>query len=228
MTATEIIELLKRKKNLKNQKEVAEFLGVDQRKLATWKVRGGFPLKYIMPIFPLLTEEEKRAVAPPMFVVHADIDIPQEPMRDYTETTLSNFRKINRGFNLQIKQLNDSIGAAISHPSFEGGFELVNVCELFSVQDCDNMYTGIVNGDSMQEANLQQGDAVVIEKTKEVKHDDIVCVMHNGSILVKRYAMIGSKHYLFSDNPAFNPILINGDDSIEIYGVVKNIIKAAF
>ena len=77
-----------------------------------------------------------------------------------------------------------------------------------------------VKGDSMINAGIYQGDALVVDRSIEARHNNIVVAEFNSEFTVKRLYKRGSVVKLIAENNLYPPILIKGDEELSIWGVV--------
>lgn len=75
-----------------------------------------------------------------------------------------------------------------------------------------------VKGDSMINANIQNGDIVFIKKQPDVDDGEIAAVLIDSEATLKRVFKIGDIVQLRSENPTFPPIQLNGDLPVRILG----------
>jgi len=81
-----------------------------------------------------------------------------------------------------------------------------------------------VKGDSMINANIHDGDYVIIHKQQGVVHNDIVAVSYNGEATLKRLNLKEETPMLMPENDRYDPIVIIGED-IYIFGKAIGIVK---
>ncbi len=81
-----------------------------------------------------------------------------------------------------------------------------------------------VNGLSMINAGIQNGDILLVDSTAEPKNGKIVIAAINGEITVKRLQAKGKKIYLKAENAAFAPIEILKEMNFKILGTVTHVI----
>jgi len=84
-----------------------------------------------------------------------------------------------------------------------------------------------VEGDSMQDASISDGDTLVCIKSGNPNSGDIVIAELNNQILIKRYMIIKNQVFLYPDNPLYKPSKIRTKDKFMILGKVIRIIKNA-
>lgn len=74
-------------------------------------------------------------------------------------------------------------------------------------------------GDSMYPL-IRDGDVLVVDKSLDPVHGDVVVAVVAGDFTVKRLGRAGGQHALIPENEAMAPILIGEDEQVEIWGVV--------
>lgn len=79
-------------------------------------------------------------------------------------------------------------------------------------------------GDSMNGAGIGSGDLLVVDSAKTAHHGDIVIAAVYGEFTVKRLQMHPTV-MLVPENPAYSPILVGGEESLDIFGVVTHVLK---
>ncbi|WP_323002862.1 translesion error-prone DNA polymerase V autoproteolytic subunit [Denitromonas sp.] len=77
-----------------------------------------------------------------------------------------------------------------------------------------------VQGDSMQGAEIFDGDILVVDKSVEPQHGHIVVAFVDGERLVKRLHKRGGRVALVAENPAFPAIEVSGEMEMVVWGVV--------
>ncbi len=77
-----------------------------------------------------------------------------------------------------------------------------------------------VKGSSMKDANLNDGDILIVDRSLEPKNSNIVVCHIDGGFTVKRFYKENDSVVLFPANNKFNPIKISKDQQFEIFGVV--------
>ncbi len=81
-----------------------------------------------------------------------------------------------------------------------------------------------VSGDSMINAGIHPGDILIVDRSLEPSDKKIVIAVIDGDITVKRLRYRGSLVFLEPENECYRPIEITGEKSLEIWGVVTNVI----
>lgn len=81
-----------------------------------------------------------------------------------------------------------------------------------------------VKGDSMAGANIHDGSLLIVDKAAEPKHNDIVVVVINGELTVKRLYKRGGVVKLIASNEAYPEILIKPESELVVWGVVQHVV----
>ena len=81
-----------------------------------------------------------------------------------------------------------------------------------------------VSGDSMLGAGIHNNDLLIVDRSLTPSNGRIVIAAINGLFTVKRLLIKNNVAQLHAENNAFEPILINAETGIHIWGVVTNVI----
>jgi len=89
----------------------------------------------------------------------------------------------------------------------------------------ESSYLIRVEGTSMQDAGIQSGDIVIVDKSNRhpAPHEVAVCEL-NGEYTLKRFVRRGDRAWLVPANPDFEPIEIKPGDRFSVWGTVTYII----
>ena len=89
----------------------------------------------------------------------------------------------------------------------------------------DSTYLIRVQGNSMIEANIHDGDMVIVDKSNRnpSEHEVAVCEF-NGDYTLKRFVKRGNEGWLVPANPDFPEIRVTEDDDFSIWGTVTFVI----
>jgi len=77
-----------------------------------------------------------------------------------------------------------------------------------------------VEGDSMQGAEIFDGDILVVDKSIRPRHGQIVVAFVDGQRLVKRLYRRNGRVALLAENPLYPPLEIREDQELLVWGVV--------
>lgn len=80
------------------------------------------------------------------------------------------------------------------------------------------------SGNSMVNAGINDHDILVVDRSLEPKHGDIVIAALNSELTVKRLCAKGNKVFLVPENPDYSVIEINEEMDFLIWGVVTSVV----
>lgn len=84
------------------------------------------------------------------------------------------------------------------------------------LRQSDDVFVIQVSGDSMINIGIDDGDTLLVKKSKEFKSGDIVVARSDDGTTVKRFIAEGGKRYLKPENPAYrNMVIIPGEIHFE-------------
>lgn len=77
-----------------------------------------------------------------------------------------------------------------------------------------------MTGESLKNIGMLHGDILIVDRSLEAKHRDIVVAVVNGEFTVKRLYCLNGLVELHPENEHFKPIRINQDQDFQVWGVV--------
>ena len=77
-----------------------------------------------------------------------------------------------------------------------------------------------VKGDSMNGVGIYAGDMLVVDRSLEAKHNDIIVAFFNNEFTVKRLYRRGGVVKLVAENHLYPPIVLKGAEELTVWGVV--------
>lgn len=94
----------------------------------------------------------------------------------------------------------------------------------YLIQNPTASFFAKVEGDSMTGAGIFEGDLLVIDKSLNAKHKDIVIASVNDEFTVKR---LDTKNgiQLIAENKDYAPIKLTGEMEFAIWGVVTGVVR---
>ena len=78
-----------------------------------------------------------------------------------------------------------------------------------------------VEGDSMA-GEIHSGDRLIVDRSLEPKHRDVVVACVRGEMTVKRLLIEDGRRLLAADNPDYPPVELGGDEELIVWGVVTH------
>lgn len=81
-----------------------------------------------------------------------------------------------------------------------------------------------VNGVSMKDASINNGDILVVDRSIEPKNNSIAVCFIDGEFTVKRIKKINNEIFLVAENSNYKAIKITEDNDFQIWGIVTYVI----
>lgn len=82
-----------------------------------------------------------------------------------------------------------------------------------------------LSGDSMKDAGLYDGDILVVDRSLEPAHGNIVVAVVDGEFTVKRLYRKGGQIQLTPENALYSPIVITQESDLVVWGVVTGSVR---
>ena len=83
-----------------------------------------------------------------------------------------------------------------------------------------------VQGDSMKDCGILSGDILIVDRSLEVKNNDVVVALVNAEFTVKRIRFANKRVFLFPENKEYSCMEITEDMDFRVWGVVSNVIHS--
>ena len=115
----------------------------------------------------------------------------------------------------------DKVPAGFPSPATDYQEDRLDLNQLL-IQHKEATYFLRAKGHSMTGAGIHDGDVLVVDRTKEPAHRDIVIAVVDGEFTVKRLHKRGNKVRLVAENPDFEDITFNEGQELLIWGVVTS------
>lgn len=116
-----------------------------------------------------------------------------------------------------------SVQAGFPSPAEDYAAEILDLND-YLVKDSACTFFVRVRGDSMVDAGIYPGDILVVDRSVEARHDDVVVAFINQHFTVKRLYRQAGVIRLMAENPAFPPLEIRNGDELIIWGVVGHVL----
>ena len=97
----------------------------------------------------------------------------------------------------------------------------------YIVKNKDATFCVKVEGTSMTKANIHSGDILIVDRSLEPEHHNIVLAVIDGEFTVKRLTVNDGNLDLSPENDNFAPIKITEEMDFLVWGVITHIIHKA-
>ena len=79
-------------------------------------------------------------------------------------------------------------------------------------------------GRSMEGAGIFDGDILIIDRALNPGDGDVILALWDGELIVKRLVYRRGRPELHSENAGYDPIQLNGEEALDVWGVVTDVI----
>jgi hypothetical protein len=143
---------------------------------------------------------------------------------DLANSMMPDIRSLNHGIKDLSSEMRLSILAYFPSPTENYKSTNEDLFDSIGIAETDLVVCDVV-GDSMIGAGIKSSDLLLANSFEVPESGKIVIAEIEGKLFVKRYAVIGGVVHLFSENPNYEPIIINSEQKFRIKGVVKHILS---
>lgn len=116
------------------------------------------------------------------------------------------------------------VSAGFPSPALDYEKERIDLNEIV-IKNPEATYYAKVDGDSMKETGIMDGDLLVVDKSIEAQDGQIAVCFLNGEFTLKRLKYFGKELWLIPENKAYVPIQVEEESDFRIWGVVTYVIK---
>ena len=117
-------------------------------------------------------------------------------------------------------------GISAGFPSPADDFKEVRISlDKELVKNSESTFYARVSGDSMIGAGLDDGDLLIIDRSKNPENGKIAVCFIDGEFTVKRIRKEKDKLYLIPENKKYQITEVNDENELIVWGVVEYVIK---
>ena len=115
----------------------------------------------------------------------------------------------------------DAIHAGFPSPAADHTGERIDLVREMTPHQ-DTTFYARVEGDSMRDAGILDGDIVVIARSLEPRNGDFIAAFIDGEYTLKEFRHDEQNNcaYLIPHNPDFAPIRVTAENNFSVWGVV--------
>ena len=124
----------------------------------------------------------------------------------------------------EVKRLTQQVSAGYGADVQDEVIESLNLNE-WLVENESSTYMVDVQGDSMKDAGILDGDTVLVERTTQFKDGQIIVALMEDGYTIKYLKKVGSRMCLEPANRNYKPIYPTEDNPIQLIAVVRAVIR---
>jgi len=135
------------------------------------------------------------------------------------------------GFKILGKQIFPMVGISSAGPFLESFQDIefkwmevpTGILPEEKIKKSEDVFIVQIHGDSMVNANINDGDKLLVQKSKSFKNGDIVVARNSDGTTVKRFVVKGSSIFLKPENPNYDIIKIIPEEIVFEGKVILNL-----
>lgn len=133
------------------------------------------------------------------------------------------FHAISKGSPFKIPLMSSTVTAGFPSPADDHLDLPIDLNEYLVKHPAATFYVR-VQGDSMDDAGIHQGDLLIVDRAEPYTIGSIVLAVLDGEFTVKKLMKKNDSLYLLSSNTAYQPIKIETETDFKVWGVVTYIV----
>ncbi|MEM8510370.1 MAG: translesion error-prone DNA polymerase V autoproteolytic subunit [Bacteroidota bacterium] len=134
------------------------------------------------------------------------------------------FYKAKKGNGIAFPFFDVGVSAGFPSPADDFIENRISLEELL-VEDAEATYFVRAHGESMVGAGIHDGDVMVVDRSITPKSGHIAICCIDNELTVKRIKKEKDKISLLPENPNFKPIVVDGEMTLMVWGVVTKGVK---
>lgn len=120
--------------------------------------------------------------------------------------------------------VNEDIAAGFPSPADDFKEVRISLDKEF-IKNKNATFYARVRGNSMIDANIEDGDLLVIDRSIETRNGKIAVCMIDGEFTIKRLKVSKNGVYLMPENNNYKPIKVAEESELIIWGIVTYVVK---
>lgn len=134
------------------------------------------------------------------------------------------FFQIDSGHSLDLPYIGEGLRAGFPSPAEDHNLESINLTREL-IDHPNTTFMARVVGDSMIDANIHEGDILIIDRSLDFEDNDVAVCFINGEFNIKYIERTKENEvYLVSANPKYPKIKVEPEDNFILWGVVTYVI----
>ncbi len=130
--------------------------------------------------------------------------------------------ELDQSTKLELPLFSSRVPAGFPSPGDDYIDQTLDLNEL--VKHPSDTYLVKVEGDSMINAGIYDGDILIVDRAMEAENNKVIVANLDGELTVKRLSIKDTRVLLMPDNPKYEPIEIRPLSDFRIMGVVTFVI----
>ena len=141
------------------------------------------------------------------------------------KSKLIDFFSVSTKTNIKIQLVGSEISAGFPSPAADFIDTSIDLNKSL-IKNPSSTFFGKVNGDSMKDLGINDGDLLIIDKSLEPKDGRIAVCFIDGEFTLKTIKIEQNFCWLVPANEKYKPIKVTEENNFLVWGVVIHVIKS--
>jgi len=146
------------------------------------------------------------------------------PLKVHSSKTIDIYSAVTET-ELELPFVNEGISAGFPSPALDF-VDLTIDLNKHLIKHPSATFYGRVKGLSLKNAGITEGDLLVIDRSLEPKNGKIAVCFIDGEFTAKRIKKTANELWLMPENEDYQPIKIEEENNLIIWGIVTHVIKS--
>ncbi|WP_111894290.1 LexA family protein [Acinetobacter sp. MB5] len=152
------------------------------------------------------------------------LDIKEYLKKNKNEIEINHIRQVDPVTHIAIPLASERVQAGFPSPAQDYVEQTLDLNEHL-IKNPAATFIVRVNSLSMLGIGIDINDELIVDRSLDAKHRDIVIALIDNDFTVKRLMIEGDQHWLKAENPDFDDIHFDEGQELIIWGVVTRVLK---
>lgn len=149
---------------------------------------------------------------------------PQHPVEPLPQFKNAEVYRLEKRTALELGVYSHKVIAGFPSPADDNLEDAIDLNEHF-IQKPDTTFLVKVQGDSMKNAGIHQGDMLAVDRSLTPTDGKIVIAAIDGEMTIKRLSIKSTGTWLMPENDDYDPIPVRESSELVIWGVVVSVLR---
>lgn len=85
-----------------------------------------------------------------------------------------------------------------------------------------------VSGDAMKDAGIIDGDFLIVDRSLNIEHDQIIVTEQDGELIVRRFKKNNNQICLMPENDKYKPVFLRDSAQLIVWGAVSSVFRKLY
>lgn len=85
-----------------------------------------------------------------------------------------------------------------------------------------------VSGDAMKDAGIMDGDFLIVDRSINIEHGQIIVTEQDGELIVRRFQNQNNQICLMPENEKYKPVFLRDPGQLIVWGTVSSVFRKLY